>query len=124
MTTQTTLTDAERIAIEADVKDLYEKSMVAMENVDIDYLVSTISDEYDLGSINNGFFFSSIDDWFDTIREMLSRLERQEILDRIEFKIAIMAPDVVVITGLQKLAVFHKGWHYFHWQLCTYIYLQ
>ncbi len=113
MSTQTKLNDAERVAIEKVITEIYQKLWESGEKVDISPWSSMISDAYNLGSIDSGEFFQTGKDITDRFREGFKRLERQETLERLEFHLAVLAPDVVVGTSLTKVAVYHKDGNVF-----------
>jgi hypothetical protein len=108
MTTQFMISDAERIAIEKEMTEMYKKMMASAENVDTSEWSSFSSDAYNLGVIDSGEFYKTSKDNIDAFREGFKKLERQEILETPEFHIAVLAPHVVVGTDLSKTAVFYK----------------
>jgi uncharacterized protein (TIGR02246 family) len=108
MSAQMIMTEAERTAIEKEITELYESVMEASENVDISATASIISDEYNLGFIDSGEFFNNSQDITEVFKEGFSKLERQETLDRKEYRLAVLAPDIVVGTDQTKTAVYHK----------------
>ena len=104
----TQLTDKERAAIEAELLAMYEKGTAAADNVDADLAFVDFSDAYDLGFFIGGEFIPSLDSLISGFRESFALLERQERLEVIERKVAVLAPNVVVVTMLTKIAVFAK----------------
>jgi ketosteroid isomerase-like protein len=82
--------------------------MASAEKVDTSDWVSFVSDAYNLGAIDSGVFYKTSKDVIDDFREGFKLLERQELLETPEFHLAVLAPDVVVMTELSKTAVYYK----------------
>jgi ketosteroid isomerase-like protein len=108
MSTQTTMTEAERAAIEKELTEMYKKSMEAMEKVDTSDWAAVYSDKYKLGFIDSGEFVLKSADMIKGFTEGYTHLERQELQKEIEFRLAVLAPDIVVGTDLTRTAAYFK----------------
>jgi ketosteroid isomerase-like protein len=107
MSTQTKVSDAERVAIEKEITEWYKKLWESAEKVDTSGWASMMSDAYNLGFIS-GVFYKSSKDVIDDFRESFKLRERQEILETQEFHLAVLAPDLVVVTDLWKATQYYK----------------
>ena len=81
--------------------------MAAASAVDIDSM-APLSNDHNLGWIDSGHFFPSADEQMSAVREGFSRLQRQENQEPKELRIAVLAPDVAVLTALANWTAYFK----------------
>jgi ketosteroid isomerase-like protein len=108
MSLQSTMTAAERAAIEKEITEIYLKVLETSEKADVSYGFSLMSDAYHLGLIDDGSFFQFSEETLKQYQDGFALLERQKILEKLEFHIAVLKPDIVVLTALEKCAVYSK----------------
>jgi hypothetical protein len=109
MTKQTTLNDAERIAIEKEIKAILEKIVDTCENLDISYWASVSSNEFDLGGISRGVFYPTTDAHLATFREGFTHLEYQKLEEEKEWRIAVPAPNVAIVVIYSRWSAIYKN---------------
>ena len=103
-----TLTDVEKAGIEKEIKKILDELVEASLKVDISYAESMVSDQHGLGFIDGGVFYPSSKEVLETFRKGFGQLERQEELAAYEYRTAVMAPDVVIVTSHSKTKVYRK----------------
>jgi hypothetical protein len=108
MNARSNMTDTERAAIEKEIKALMQKANKTAEIVDTSDWLSVLSDEYRLGFIDDGEFYMSAKDITGAFTEGFCLLDHQETLETPQSRLAVLAPDIAVMTDLQKVMVYYK----------------
>jgi uncharacterized protein (TIGR02246 family) len=103
------ITVEDRAAIEGEVRAVTEKLITAVRQADFDRVAALVSrdDPFNLGYIDNGVFLFDFETMESRFRPGFARLQSQD-MEINDMRIAILAPDVAVITWHGQISANHK----------------